>query len=210
MLPQASEIVNLKQENLRLAEEKEGFEIHSKRLSEEASYAKELASAAAIELKNLAEEVTKLSYHNAKLMAEASLEPKILEKDKRMAELQSMIEKSKQREEDLENKLANMEALVAKMKIPERSELTAYEGVSSHLHSNDQNGSDSCNGLCSQNCKDHFYTNKNRDGITIVQELQTAYESEKKRSEELERTISKLKVLHYSVLNVLTSMDSFF
>lgn len=39
-------------------------------MSEEASYAKELASAAAVELKNLAGEVTKLSIQNAKLEKE--------------------------------------------------------------------------------------------------------------------------------------------
>ena len=67
---QASEIESLKQENLRLAEEKDGLEIHSQKLAEESSYAKELASAAAVELKNLAEEVTRLSYENAKLSAD--------------------------------------------------------------------------------------------------------------------------------------------
>lgn len=39
-------------------------------MSEEASYAKELASAAAVELKNLASEITKLSVQNAKLEKE--------------------------------------------------------------------------------------------------------------------------------------------
>lgn len=67
---QASEIESLKQENLRLVEEKDGLEIHSQKLAEESSYAKELASAAAVELKNLAEEVTRLSYENAKLNAD--------------------------------------------------------------------------------------------------------------------------------------------
>ena len=67
---QASEIESLKQENLRLAEEKDGLEIHSQKLAEESSYAKELASAAAVELKNLAEEVTRLSYENAKVRAD--------------------------------------------------------------------------------------------------------------------------------------------
>lgn len=52
---------------MRLTEEKDGLEIHSQKLAEEASYAKELAAAAAVELRNLAEEVTKLSYQNAKL-----------------------------------------------------------------------------------------------------------------------------------------------
>lgn len=70
VLKQASEIESLKQENLRLVEEKDGLEIHSQKLAEESSYAKELASAAAIELKNLAEEVTRLSYENAKLNAD--------------------------------------------------------------------------------------------------------------------------------------------
>ncbi|KAH7681079.1 Plus-end-directed kinesin ATPase protein [Dioscorea alata] len=66
----AAEIENLKQEKVRLAEEKDGIEIHCQKLSEEASYAKELAAAAAVELRNLAEEVTKISYQNAKLTAD--------------------------------------------------------------------------------------------------------------------------------------------
>uniref|UniRef100_A0A0A9CY47 Uncharacterized protein n=1 Tax=Arundo donax TaxID=35708 RepID=A0A0A9CY47_ARUDO len=70
VLMQASEIENLKQEKLRLAEEKDGLEVHSQKLAEEASYAKELAAAAAVELKNLAEEVTRLSYENAKMNAD--------------------------------------------------------------------------------------------------------------------------------------------
>lgn len=44
--------------------------VQNQKLSEEASYAKELASAAAVELKNLAGEVTKLSVQNAKLEKE--------------------------------------------------------------------------------------------------------------------------------------------
>ncbi|PIA47468.1 hypothetical protein AQUCO_01400251v1 [Aquilegia coerulea] len=67
VLVQSTEMENLKQENVRLTEEKDGLEIHSQKLAEEASYAKELASAAAVELRSLAEEVTKLSYDNAKL-----------------------------------------------------------------------------------------------------------------------------------------------
>ncbi|KAG6624435.1 hypothetical protein I3843_16G028500 [Carya illinoinensis] len=64
---QAAEIETLKQEKVRLTEEKDGLEIQTQKLAEEASYAKELAGAAAVELRNLAEEVTKLSYENAKL-----------------------------------------------------------------------------------------------------------------------------------------------
>uniref|UniRef100_J3LY15 Kinesin motor domain-containing protein n=2 Tax=Oryza brachyantha TaxID=4533 RepID=J3LY15_ORYBR len=70
VLMQAVEIENLKLDKLRLAEEKDGLEIHSQKLAEESSYAKELAAAAAVELKNLAEEVTRLSYENAKLNAD--------------------------------------------------------------------------------------------------------------------------------------------
>ncbi|KAG9135046.1 hypothetical protein Leryth_011545 [Lithospermum erythrorhizon] len=44
--------------------------VQNQKLSEEASYAKELASAAAVELKNLAGEVTKVSLQNAKLEKE--------------------------------------------------------------------------------------------------------------------------------------------
>lgn len=44
--------------------------MQNQKLSEEASYARELASAAAVELKNLAGEVTKLSLQNAKLEKE--------------------------------------------------------------------------------------------------------------------------------------------
>lgn len=44
--------------------------MQNQKLAEEAAYAKELASAAAVELKNLAGEVTKLSLQNAKLEKE--------------------------------------------------------------------------------------------------------------------------------------------
>ncbi|KAL7086204.1 hypothetical protein ACP275_14G324500 [Erythranthe tilingii] len=65
-----AEIESLKQDKIRLVEENDGLEIHCQKQIEEASYAKELAAAAAVELRNLAEEVTKLSYQNAKLNAD--------------------------------------------------------------------------------------------------------------------------------------------
>ncbi|KAH9321253.1 hypothetical protein KI387_015892, partial [Taxus chinensis] len=70
VLMQAAEIEKLKQDKVRLVEEKDGLEVHSQKLAEEAAYAKELASAAAVELKALAEEVTKLSYQNVKLTSD--------------------------------------------------------------------------------------------------------------------------------------------
>ncbi|KAL3324489.1 hypothetical protein AABB24_038564 [Solanum stoloniferum] len=60
----------LKLEHIQLAEENSGLHVQNQKLSEEASYAKELASAAAVELKNLAAEVTKLSLQNVKLEKE--------------------------------------------------------------------------------------------------------------------------------------------
>lgn len=60
----------LKLEHVQLSEENSGLRVQNQKLAEEASYAKELASAAAVELKNLASEVTKLSVQNAKLEKE--------------------------------------------------------------------------------------------------------------------------------------------
>ncbi|KAF8046714.1 hypothetical protein N665_3482s0002 [Sinapis alba] len=65
--PQTLEIETLKKENMRLVEEKDELGKLNKKLTEEATYAKELASAAAVELQNLAEEVTRLCNENAKL-----------------------------------------------------------------------------------------------------------------------------------------------
>ncbi|KAK9987974.1 hypothetical protein SO802_028213 [Lithocarpus litseifolius] len=69
---QSQEIENekLKLEHVQLSEENSGLRVQNQKLAEEASYAKELASAAAVELKNLAGEVTKLSLQNAKLEKE--------------------------------------------------------------------------------------------------------------------------------------------
>ncbi|KAE8692657.1 Kinesin-related protein 11 [Hibiscus syriacus] len=71
---QSQEIENekLKLEQVQLSEEKSGLCVQNQKLAEEASYAKELASAAAVELKNLASEVTRLSVQNAKLEKELS------------------------------------------------------------------------------------------------------------------------------------------
>ncbi|XP_024030092.1 kinesin-like protein KIN-7D, mitochondrial [Morus notabilis] len=69
---QSQEIENekLKLEQVQLSEENSGLRVQNQKLAEEASYAKELASAAAVELKNLAGEVTKLSLQSAKLEKE--------------------------------------------------------------------------------------------------------------------------------------------
>ncbi|KAJ8450922.1 hypothetical protein Cgig2_032547 [Carnegiea gigantea] len=69
---QSQEIENerLKLEHVQLLEENSGLRVQNQKLSEEASYAKELASAAAVELKNLATEVTRISLQNTKLEKE--------------------------------------------------------------------------------------------------------------------------------------------
>ncbi|XVE61288.1 hypothetical protein DITRI_Ditri06bG0027900 [Diplodiscus trichospermus] len=159
-----TEIEELKQKVVELTESKEQLELRNQKLAEESSYAKGLASAAAVELKALSEEVTKLMNQNERLSAELaaaknsptqrrtstlwngrresltkrndqvgstsnlrrelaiskerelSYEAALLEKDQREAELQRKVEESKQREAYLENELANMWVLVAKLK----------------------------------------------------------------------------------------------
>ncbi|XP_074275441.1 kinesin-like protein KIN-7D, mitochondrial [Silene latifolia] len=179
---QSQEIENekLKLEHVQLVEENSGLRVQKQKLSEEASYAKELASAAAVELKNLAAEVTKLSLQNAKLekdlqaahefahsrgsqtangtrnglksgkknrfssrvndisggiydsysldpedlkmelqarkQREASLEAALAEKEFVEEECRKRVEEAKKREAALENDLANMWVLVAKLK----------------------------------------------------------------------------------------------
>ncbi len=63
-------IEKLQQDKIQLVEEKGTLQVQSVKLVDEAAFAKELASRAAVELKNLAEEVTKLSFQNAKLEKE--------------------------------------------------------------------------------------------------------------------------------------------
>ncbi|XVF55976.1 hypothetical protein PTKIN_Ptkin06aG0079000 [Pterospermum kingtungense] len=161
---QETEIEELKQKVVELTESKEQLELRNQKLAEESSYAKGLASAAAVELKALSEEVAKLMNHNERLAAElaaaknsptqrrtstlwngrreslskrqdqvgspsnlkrelalskereASYEANLVEKDHREAELQRKVEESKQREAYLENELANMWVLVAKLR----------------------------------------------------------------------------------------------
>ncbi|XP_043691550.1 kinesin-like protein KIN-7K, chloroplastic [Telopea speciosissima] len=162
---QATKIEVLEQKVTELTEAKDQLEVRNQKLAEESSYAKGLASAAAVELKALSEEVAKLLNHNERLAAELavlqnspsqrrasgsgrnikrdglsrrydqggfpadvkrelavsrerelSYEAALMEKDQREAELQKKVEESKQREAYLENELANMWVLVAKLK----------------------------------------------------------------------------------------------
>lgn len=67
---QASEIEELKQKVNELTEAKSQMEVRNQKLAEESSYAKGLASAAAVELKALSEEVAKLMNRNERLTAD--------------------------------------------------------------------------------------------------------------------------------------------
>ncbi|CAN1255971.1 Kinesin-like protein KIN-7D, mitochondrial [Linum perenne] len=179
---QLQEITNekLKIHQVQLSEENNGLHVQKQKFAEEASYAKELASAAAVELKNLAGEITKLSLQNSKLekellaareslqyrgsvppngsnrrytdgsrsgrkgrlsgranddfdawdldpndmkmelqarkQREAALEAALAEKELIEDEYRKRAEEAKRREESLENDLANMWVLVAKLK----------------------------------------------------------------------------------------------
>ncbi|KAK3227166.1 hypothetical protein Dsin_007028 [Dipteronia sinensis] len=172
---QTTEIEELKQKVTELTESKEQLEHRNQKLAEESSYAKGLASAAAVELKALSEEVAKLMNHNERLGAELaaakssptqrrtstvrngrrdgqikrhdqagspsdlkrelaqsrerehSYEAAFLEKDQREAVLQRKVEESKKREAYLENELANMWVLVAKLKKSHGTDTDASE-----------------------------------------------------------------------------------
>ncbi|XP_024012242.1 kinesin-like protein KIN-7L, chloroplastic [Eutrema salsugineum] len=177
---QAFEIEELKLKAAELSDLKEQLELRNKKLAEESSYAKELASAAAVELKALSEEVARLMNHNERLAAdlaaahkssvtprgktgslrngrreslikrkeqdsslvelkrelrmskerEVSFEAALVEKAQREAELQRIVKESKQREAYLENELANMWVLVAKLRKSEGANSDVSDSVS--------------------------------------------------------------------------------
>ncbi|XP_065857789.1 kinesin-like protein KIN-7K, chloroplastic [Euphorbia lathyris] len=180
---QANEIEELKQKLDALTESKEQLEMRNQKLADESSYAKGLASAAAVELKALSEEVAKLMNHNERLAAELAAvknspiqrsrtnsivrngrrennvkrqeqvgptselkkelaisrerehqyEAALVEKDEREVELQKKVEESKQREAYLENELANMWVLVAKLKKSHGAEIDNSESIGETL-----------------------------------------------------------------------------
>ncbi|KAL5215542.1 hypothetical protein ABZP36_006943 [Zizania latifolia] len=228
VLMQAAEIENLKLDKLRLAEEKDGLEIHSQKLAEESSYAKELAAAAAVELKNLAEEVTRLSYENAKLKTdlvaakeltrnsihsdtkrrdqengifveelqkelvascqrEAVLEDALSQKAQRESELLKIIDDAKCREHDLENELASMWMLVAKLNKESCQEnLLEFKAKQNGFHSLK---TDTGRMMSEMEASD----NRNLDGVSTFEEAKAAYNFQRRRCKELESVVSRLK-----------------
>ena len=235
---------------MRLTEEKDGLEVQNSKLIEEASYAKELAAAAAVELRNLAEEVTKLSYENAKLTGElaaaqevhsrstsqnpalhnfkqnavnrgrtdgcprrpedemiveelqkelsarcqkeASLKTALSERDKIEDDLRRRLDEAKQHEEELENELANMWVLVAKLR---KSSNNAQDVSSEVTHLADNSQSRVTNGFVPSNGhSDVFKDDEICKKTGALEELRAKYQKEKKRCRELESHISRLKV----------------
>ncbi|KAL2241852.1 UNVERIFIED_CONTAM: Kinesin-like protein KIN-7E, chloroplastic, partial [Sesamum indicum] len=254
LLVQAAEIESLKQDKVRLIEEKDGLEIHCQKQTEEACYAKELAAAAAVELRNLAEEVTKLSYQNAKLTAdlaaardvrckanccqksaaidmkqsgvsgtrsdprfrkpedrlsmeefelelnaryqrEASLVAALSERDKIEADLRKRLDDAKRHEEKLENELANMWVLVAKLrKSTSGSEETSILG---HDVCN-ISGSKLINEFASSDGQPmtKFYEdgeNEIAESVCSAEELKACYRFERRKFKDFEGITLKLK-----------------
>ncbi|KAL6531870.1 Kinesin-like protein KIN-7D, mitochondrial [Orobanche minor] len=94
---QSQEIANekLKLEHVQIIEENSGLRVQNQKITEEASYAKELASAAAIELKNLAGEVTKLSLQNAKLETELQSARELSSRSRKPSDVQKSVRKGR-------------------------------------------------------------------------------------------------------------------
>lgn len=241
LLMLAAEIESLKQEKVKIIEEKDGLEVHNQKLAEEASYAKELAAAAAVELRNLAEEVTKISYENANLTAnlsdaretcnanccqrsasvdctlsggsssqrdarsgflveelqqelnarhqrEASLVAALSERDKIESELRKRVDEAKQHEKDLENELANMWVLVAKM----QKSGTDSEDTLLKDERMTTNGTSLSIGHMEQKFEEND-RNEDSEETSRFEELKARYDMERKRCKELESLVSRLK-----------------
>uniref|UniRef100_A0A7N1A4A7 Kinesin-like protein n=1 Tax=Kalanchoe fedtschenkoi TaxID=63787 RepID=A0A7N1A4A7_KALFE len=178
---QAFNIEQLNQKIEELSLLKDNLEVRNQKLAEESCYAKGLASAAAVELKALSEEVAKLMNQNERLASELNSlknspspaprrnsiggrpgrrdppspaakrydpgpspselkrelavsrerelahESALQEREQREAELLWKMEESKQREEYLENELANMWVLVAKLKKSSSGETDSHD-----------------------------------------------------------------------------------
>ncbi|KAB8095383.1 hypothetical protein EE612_023413 [Oryza sativa] len=201
VLLQAAEIENLKLDKLRLAEEKDGLEIHSQKLAEESSYAKELAAAAAVELKNLAEEVTRLSYENAKLNADlaaakdqtrSSIQSDTKRRDQEngifVEELQKELVASCQREAVLEDTLSQRARREKLKKENSQEDLFQFKATQNGYHSSKSDTGRMMSGMEASD-------NRNWDGVSVstYEEAKAAYNVQRRRCKELEGIVSRLK-----------------
>nr|AMS24220.1 kinesin 7-Ic protein [Marsilea vestita] len=230
---QAAEIEKLKQENIELIEEKGGLQVHAQKLGEEALYAKQLASAAAVELKNLAEEVTRLTFQNVKLQKDLTtaqeisqskvfIKPAIgdlqrevnsiieretnivlADKENMEARLHWKLEEAKKKEAELENDLAGMWLLISKLKGAD-----AFP----EQHRKDQltvDGGDYGFRIPAEkdpNVLSSINVKKSEKELSI-DDLKTGLEMEKRRNKEMEILISRLKSDGLDSLNIAALED---
>ncbi|MCO5569176.1 hypothetical protein L7F22_022886 [Adiantum nelumboides] len=235
VISQAAEIEKLKQENTELMEEKAGLQIHAQKLTEEAVYARQLASAAAVELRNLAEEVTKLSYLNAKLQQDLTAAQglactRFLSKPA-VSDLQREIHARTEREAGLEAALAdkeNMEVRLqwkleeAKQKEAELendlagmwmliSKLSNNGDTFWEVHKKDEFDTDNAFRIPAVekdiNVDVSNMTVKKTEKEKVVDDLKAGLELERRRSKEMELLVSQLKSEELNGLNVAALED---
>ncbi|KAL4583077.1 hypothetical protein LXL04_007641 [Taraxacum kok-saghyz] len=212
LLIQAAEIQMLKKEKVQMSEEKDGLMICTQKLADEGSYAKELASAAAIELRNLAAEVTKLSYQNAKLNADLAATKESLSKrstsfnpqkttDIILEELQQELNARHQREASLIGALSERDKLeielrkrldVAKKHEEDlETELAKMWGLVANLQKSEDLSVHSDVVQCDKVFENHVFSGL--DETKSLDELRVLYHKETERCRELDGYVSKLK-----------------
>ncbi|KAH7291967.1 hypothetical protein KP509_29G044300 [Ceratopteris richardii] len=194
------EIKQLKQENTELMEEKAGLQIRIQKVSEEATYARQLASAADLELKRLLEEVTRLSLQNAKLQTELTATQDIaysqLLTKPIISELQKDVHPRKEREAGLEAALIKKEnievQLQCKLEEAKQKEVELENDLARMwiLISNlEKNGS--CLGV--KNKKDGFYMDGGFQVPEVEKDIDVDMSHLKIKEAELGSTVDELK-----------------
>ncbi|KAI7749916.1 hypothetical protein M8C21_033960 [Ambrosia artemisiifolia] len=195
--------------------------ICSQKLADEGSYAKELAAAAAVELRNLAAEVTKLSYQNAKLNAELAVTKEAYdnlckkgsdigsrqdacvrkaEDNLLVEELQKELNARHQREASLVGALSERDKLESEL----RKRLDAAKRHEEDLEAELANMWGLVAKLKKSANSDDILADQSStvrcnvifqqdDEIQSPSELRLLYDKEKERRQELERYVSKLK-----------------
>ncbi|KAL3365997.1 hypothetical protein AABB24_010897 [Solanum stoloniferum] len=127
---------------------------------------------------------------SARHQREASLVAALYERDKIESELRKQLDETKRREEDMENELANMWVLVAKMrKSGPVSQTVSFEGsdVSNILEAKSRND------ISLSKDKKGSETFENIPSVDTSEELKARYHKERKRCKELDDLVSRLK-----------------
>lgn len=109
-------------------------------------------------------------------------------------ELRKRLDEAKRHEEDLENELANMQVLVAKLrKSGTYSEESSSEGVHASISLQTRGGNESSSNGFSKKILNVDEMCEKMDDSTTFEELEARYIKERRRCKELESLISKLK-----------------